>query len=99
MIWAAEVAASPAADWLAVAGDRCGRVLVGSDLRPPGMDDVFDIGDTALARDVASEPLPGIAPVAKQQGAYVAEAITLEPDRLAVVTTNLARRTDKERLE
>jgi hypothetical protein len=63
------------ADGLAVAGDRCRRVLVGPDLRPPGMDDVFVIGDTALAHDVAGEPLPGIAPVAKQQGAYVAEAI------------------------
>ena len=75
VIWAAGIAASPAADWLAVAGDRVGRVLVGPDLRPPGMSDVFVIGDTALAHDVAGEPLPGIAPVAKQQGAYVAEAI------------------------
>jgi len=75
VIWAAGVAASPAADWLAVAGDRCGRVLVGPDLQPPGMDDVFVIGDTALAHDVAGKPLPGIAPVAKQQGAYVAEVI------------------------
>jgi len=75
LIWAAGIAASPAADWLAVAGDRVGRVLVGPDLRPPGMDDVFVIGDTALAHGVAGEPLPGIAPVAKQQGAYVAEAI------------------------
>jgi len=75
VIWAAGVAASPAAVWLAVAGDRCGRVLVGDDLRPPGMDDVFVIGDTALARNVVGEPLPGIAPVAKQQGAYVAAAI------------------------
>jgi len=39
------------------------------------MDNVFVIGDTALAHDVAGKPLPGIAPVAKQQGAYVAEAI------------------------
>jgi len=39
------------------------------------MDDVFVIGDTALAHDVAGRPLPGIAPVAKQQGAYVAQAI------------------------
>jgi len=39
------------------------------------MDDVFVIGDTALAHDVAGKPLPGIAPVAKQQGAYVAAAI------------------------
>ncbi len=75
VIWAAGIVASPAADWLAVAGDRVGRVLVGPDLRPPGMDDVFVIGDTALAHDVAGEPLPGIAPVAKQQGAYVAAAI------------------------
>jgi NADH dehydrogenase len=75
MIWAAGVAASPAADWLAVAGDRAGRVLVGPDLRPHGLDDVFIIGDTALAHDVAGEPLPGIAPVAKQQGAYVADVI------------------------
>lgn len=75
VIWAAGIAASPAAGWLAVTGDRCGRVSVGSDLRPPGMDDVFVIGDTALAHDVVGKPLPGIAPVAKQQGAYVAEAI------------------------
>ena len=75
VIWAAGIAASPAVDWLAVAGDRVGRVLVGPDLRPSGMDDVFVIGDTALAHDVAGKPLPGIAPVAKQQGAYVAEAI------------------------
>ena len=38
---------------------------VGPDLRPPGMGDVFVIGDTALAHDVVGEPLPGIAPVAK----------------------------------
>jgi NADH dehydrogenase len=75
VIWAAGIVASPAVDWLAVAGDRVGRVLVGPDLRAPGMDDVFVIGDTALAHDVAGRPLPGIAPVAKQQGAYVAEAI------------------------
>ena len=75
VIWAAGVTASPAAAWLAVAGDRVGRVLVGPDLQPPGTDDVFVIGDTALAQDAAGKPLPGIAPVAKQQGAYVAEAI------------------------
>jgi NADH dehydrogenase len=75
VIWAAGIAASPAVDWLAVAGDRVGRVVVGPDLRPPGMNDVFVIGDTALAHDVAGKSLPGIAPVAKQQGVYVAEAI------------------------
>jgi len=75
VIWAAGVTASPAAAWLAVAGDRVGRVLVGPDLQPPGTDDVFVIGDTALAYDAAGASLPGIAPVAKQQGAYVAAAI------------------------
>jgi NADH:ubiquinone reductase (H+-translocating) len=75
VIWAAGITASQAVDWLAVKGDRVGRALVGPDLRPPGMDDVFVIGDTALAHDVAGKPLPGIAPVAKQQGAYVAEVI------------------------
>jgi NADH dehydrogenase len=75
VIWAAGVTASPAAAWLAVAGDRVGRVLVGPDLQPPGADDVFVIGDTALAHDAAGASLPGIAPVAKQQGAYVAAAI------------------------
>jgi len=75
VIWAAGVTASPAAAWLAVAGDRVGRVLVGPDLQPPGTDDVFVIGDTALAHDAAGASLPGIAPVAKQQGAYVAAAI------------------------
>ena len=86
VIWAAGVTASPAADWLAVAGDRAGRVLVGPDLRPPGLSDVFVIGDTALVDDIAGEPLPGIAPVAKQQGAYVADVIkahlTGKPDLL-----------------
>jgi len=75
VIWAAGVTASPAAAWLAVAGDRVGRVLVGPDLQPPGADGVFVIGDTALAHDAAGASLPGIAPVAKQQGAYVAAAI------------------------
>jgi NADH dehydrogenase len=47
-------------------------VPVGSQLRPPGHDNIFVIGDTALVRDA---PAPGIAPVAKQQGAYVGRAI------------------------
>jgi NADH dehydrogenase len=75
VIWAAGVAASPATDWLAAASNCCGRVLVGADLRPPGMDDVLIIGDTALANDVVGKPLPGIASVAKHQGDYVAQAI------------------------
>jgi NADH:ubiquinone reductase (H+-translocating) len=75
VIWAAGVAASPAADWIGVEGDRAGRVPVGPDLTAQGCDDVFVIGDTALANDANGEALPGVAPVAKQEGAYVAEVI------------------------
>lgn len=75
VIWAAGVAASPAARWLAVAGDRAGRLPVAPDLSVAGHPTVFAIGDTALAKDRDGNPLPGIAPVAKQQGAYVARVI------------------------
>jgi NADH dehydrogenase len=50
-------------------------VKVGARLAPPGSDNVFVIGDTALAVDANGKPLPGLAPVAKQQGMYVAEVI------------------------
>ena len=74
LIWAAGVAASPAAAWLGVAAGRGGRVPVGQDLTLPDHPEIFVIGDTseAMGRD---GPLPGVAPVAKQQGAYVARTI------------------------
>jgi NADH dehydrogenase len=75
VIWAAGVAASPAARWLGVEPDRAGRVTVTAALQPPGLEDVWVIGDTALARNPDGAPQPGIAPVAKQQGAWVARAI------------------------
>jgi NADH:quinone reductase (non-electrogenic) len=75
IVWAAGVKASPAARWLGVAGDRAGRVPVGPDLRPAGHDDIFVIGDTAQIRDTGGMPVPGIAPAAKQQGAYAAKVI------------------------
>ena len=75
VIWAAGVAASSAAAWLGVDADRAGRVKVDARLTAPGSDDVFVIGDTSLTLDANGEPLPGLAPVAKQQGAYVAEVI------------------------
>ncbi|WP_421708608.1 NAD(P)/FAD-dependent oxidoreductase [Algihabitans sp.] len=75
IVWAAGVKASPAASWLGLDGDQAGRVPVGADLKPVGTQDVFVIGDTALTHDAAGRPLPGIAPVAKQQGTYVADAI------------------------
>jgi NADH dehydrogenase len=75
IVWAAGVSASPAARWLGVAGDRAGRVPASPDLRAPGHEDIYVIGDTALAMNPDGQPLPGIAPVAKQQGAYVARAL------------------------
>jgi NADH dehydrogenase len=72
LIWAAGVAASPAATWLGVTPGRGGRVPVGRDLSLPGHPEIFVIGDTA---EIVGSPLPGVAPVAKQQGAYVARVI------------------------
>ena len=75
IIWAAGVAASPAAKWIDARGDRVGRIEVGSDLSVPGHPEIFAIGDTALTLDPSGKPLPGVAPVAKQQGAYAGKLI------------------------
>jgi NADH dehydrogenase FAD-containing subunit len=75
IVWGAGVAASPAAKWLGAEHDRAGRVMVGPDLTLPGHPEIFVIGDTALALGPDGKPLPGVAPVAKQQGAYVAKLI------------------------
>ncbi|WP_421839668.1 NAD(P)/FAD-dependent oxidoreductase [Novosphingobium sp.] len=75
VIWAAGVMASRAAEWLGCAGDRSGRVPVGADLHPDGDPAIFVIGDTAACTDGAGRALPGVAPVAKQQGQHAARAI------------------------
>ncbi len=75
IVWGAGVAASPAAKWLEAEHDRAGRVMVGPDLTLPGHPEVFVIGDTAHALGADGKPLPGVAPVAKQQGQYVAKTI------------------------
>jgi NADH dehydrogenase len=74
-VWAAGVEASPAAEWLGVRSDRSGRVIVASDLTIPDHPTIFAIGDTAAAPDGRGGMLPGVAPVAKQQGRYVADRI------------------------
>jgi NADH dehydrogenase len=71
IIWAAGVAASPAANWLDAEQDRAGRVIVGSELTLPGYPEIFVLGDTAAAPGINGKALPGVASVAKQQGAYV----------------------------
>jgi len=75
VVWAAGVKSSPAATWLGAPADRAGRVLVEPDLRAPDREDVFVIGDCASVSGANGKPLPGVAPVAKQQGAYVANVI------------------------
>jgi len=75
VLWAAGVSASPAAAWLNAPADRAGRLIVGDDLRVPGLDNVFAIGDTAASKAWKGEIVPGLAPAAKQGGAYVAKQI------------------------
>lgn len=75
IVWAAGVAASPAARWLGVESDRVGRVKVGPDLSLPDHPEIFVIGDTAHVPAANGQPLPGLAPVAKQQGAYLARLL------------------------
>ncbi|HXL13406.1 MAG TPA: NAD(P)/FAD-dependent oxidoreductase [Bradyrhizobium sp.] len=75
IIWAAGVRASPAAEWLGAAADRAGRLQVRPDLTVPGHPEIFAIGDTVLIAGPDGNPVPGIAPAAKQQGRYVANVI------------------------
>jgi NADH dehydrogenase len=80
-IWAAGVRASGLAGTLAEATgarvDRAGRVIVESDLTLPGHAEVFALGDMVQIQvaDGRVEPLPGVAPVAMQQGRYAAKVI------------------------
>jgi NADH:ubiquinone reductase (H+-translocating) len=55
--------------------DRSGRIKVKPDLTVPGYPDVFIIGDLALSHGKKGEPLPGVAQVAIQGGAYAARVI------------------------
>lgn len=75
ILWAAGVQASPAAQWLGAPADRAGRIIVQPDLSIPGHADVFAIGDTASVGDSLGNPVPGVAPAAKQEGAHVAAII------------------------
>jgi NADH:ubiquinone reductase (H+-translocating) len=79
VLWAAGVQASPLGKALADAAgadiDRLGRVMVQADLTVPGYPDVFVLGDLAHVRTPDGSVLPSLAPVAMQQGAYVARVI------------------------
>jgi NADH dehydrogenase len=78
VLWAAGVAASPLGKSLGTPVDRAGRVLVEPNLSVPGHPEVFVIGDLAALKDEQGKPLPGVAPVAIQQGRFVAKVIREE---------------------
>ena len=78
VLWAAGVAASPLGKKLVAALDHAGRVLVNADLSLPSHPEVFVIGDLAAAKDEHGKMLPGVAPVAMQQGRFVAQLIRHE---------------------
>jgi NADH dehydrogenase len=93
VVWAAGVTASPLARILAEASgarlDRAGRVTVGADLTVPGHPEVLAIGDMVRVGD---EALPGLAPVAMQEGRYAGRLIG---DRLAGRSTRPFRYRDR----
>jgi NADH dehydrogenase len=80
VLWAAGVAASPLGRKLGVPLDRAGRVLVQPDLSIPDHPEVFVIGDLAALQDENGKMLPGVAPVAMQQGDWVARTIARDLD-------------------
>ena len=85
VIWAAGVTASELASRLAAASgaecDRSGHVIVEADLTLPGHPEVLALGDMVRVKGPGGTPLalPGVAPVAMQQGRYAADAV-LERD-------------------
>jgi len=101
VVWAAGVVASELAGELAEQSgaevDRAGRVSVGPDLTLPGHPEVIALGDMVRVHDAdgAPVPLPGLAPVAMQQGRYAGRAIR---ERIEGRTPNPFRYRDKGNL-
>jgi len=75
VVWAAGNQASSVLKTLNVPLDRQGRVIVEADLTLPDHPEIFVLGDAAYAMDKKGKPLPGLAPVAVQQGRYVAQIL------------------------
>ena len=75
VLWAAGVAASPLGRRLGAPVDRAGRVQVAPDLSLPDHPEVFVVGDLASVTRPDGQPVPGVAPAAKQMGRHAAEVI------------------------
>lgn len=71
IIWCAGTEARPAARWIGADAARNRGVKVEPDCSVPGRPEIFAIGDVSSFETGSGAPLPGLAPVAKQQGAYV----------------------------
>jgi NADH dehydrogenase len=84
ILWAAGVQASPVGKIVqqrtGAELDRVGRVVVEADLSVRGFPNLFVVGDLANFAHGLERPLPGVAPVAMQQGRYVADAIALRQE-------------------
>jgi NADH:ubiquinone reductase (H+-translocating) len=75
VLWCAGTEARPAARWIGAEAARNGAVKVGGDCAVIGRPEIFVVGDAANVDDGAGGALPGLAPVAKQQGAYVGKLL------------------------
>jgi NADH dehydrogenase len=75
VVWCARIRGVQVGDWLGVATVGNGRLPVEPDLSVADHPEIFVLGDVAAATDRSGRSLPQLAPVAKQQGAYVATAI------------------------
>jgi len=75
ILWCAGVKASPLKSWINIKTDKVGRVFVNKDLSIPLYPNIFAIGDISHVKDKLGKPLPGLAPVAKQEGKFVAGVI------------------------
>jgi len=83
VLWGAGVRPNPLAAALGVPLDRAGRIIVGPDCAVPGHPELFVVGDMAsFTPEGASQPLPGISPVAMQQARFVARNILDEVNGL-----------------
>ena len=71
ILWCAGTKARPAAQWIGAEAARNGAVKVLADCSVPGHPEIFAVGDVASFDPGDGRPLPGLAPVAKQQGVYV----------------------------
>ncbi|HWK44848.1 MAG TPA: NAD(P)/FAD-dependent oxidoreductase [Stellaceae bacterium] len=75
VFWCAGTAARPVATWLGAPAARNGAVQVEPDCSVPGHPDIFAVGDVTSFTTNDGRTLPGLAPVAKQQGKYVGQLI------------------------